>query len=132
MQNKNTSSSTSKNSDGSKAVLDMNTLVKSMKNYVQHCIPNKVEHDELVSMARKVDETVKRLTNNQINSCLGLRECDDVNTADFKRAVFDENKLFGVMYPKTLCCMLAGEIDADGVAKMMGNIKGSKNTGENC
>jgi len=98
---------------------DMETIVKSMKKYVKDCIPEKIAADELVSLAKQVDETVTRLTCGRAGSCLQLRELDDINTAEFKKAVFDENRLFGVMYPQTLCCMLAGEINADGVANMM-------------
>ena len=106
---------------------EMDTVVRSMKKYVEECIPEKVSPEDLISFAKNVDDTVARLTSGKAKTCLQLKDCDAMNTAEFKKAVFEENRAFGIMYPKTLCCMLAGEIDADGVARMICQIPSSTN-----
>lgn len=101
--------------------VDNARVVRAMRRYVDEVMPRRVADQEIIEYAKGVDDTVRRLSRGRAPTCasLGAAELEDLNTADFKKAVFDENRAFGIMYPKTLCSMLAGELDAAGVADLV-------------
>jgi len=96
-------------------------LGKALAQFVQTQIPRNMTSADRVALARDVDDTVRRLTEGRAQTCRGLKDESVISgdVAEFRRAVYDANLVFGVSHPKAFAAMMLGDLDAEGVAVIL-------------
>jgi hypothetical protein len=101
--------------------LKKKALGKALAGFVETQIPRNMTAPDRVAMARGVDDTVRRLTEGRAQTCKDLKDESVVSgeMADFRRAVYDANLVFGVSHPKVFTAMMLGEINANDVESIL-------------